>query len=175
MIRKYYDGEATSGGGREQPEECDSETGLTVGLIDSLLSIASVIVSRDLSPSLVWEAMKDLRSSDNMLRLMDVGELSSAKRYIEDQKRDISLLTEAIHLSQKKEPVLPRWVHATDRLPPIRKTVSIHDLEGGVYHKTGGWRHEDGFWIIFSRGTVRDVSKILWLEESLPADTSKPK
>lgn len=46
--------------------ECTSEEGITIGLIDSMLASANVLVSRDLGHPMVIEALEDLRSSRNI-------------------------------------------------------------------------------------------------------------
>ena len=50
--------------------DCRSETGITVGLVDSLISIARVLAVRDLSPLEVLEAIKDLRSDEDIAYLL---------------------------------------------------------------------------------------------------------
>lgn len=81
--------------------ECNSETGITIGLIDSLMTIAHVLVDRDRSSMEAHEAMKDLMACDDMKRLMDIGELSSAKEYIQKQKKDIDALLLVIELQKQ--------------------------------------------------------------------------
>ncbi len=46
--------------------ECTSEEGITVGLIDSILTAANALVGRDLTHSTVIDALEDLRSSLNV-------------------------------------------------------------------------------------------------------------
>ena len=79
--------------------ECNSEAGITVGLIDSLICISRVIVDRDLSSPEVQEAIKDLRATDAMKQVMNIGDLESAKQYIEDQRKSINVLTNALELA----------------------------------------------------------------------------
>lgn len=45
---------------------CRTELGITVGLIDSLITIARVLSRRDLSPVEVREALTDLRSDEDI-------------------------------------------------------------------------------------------------------------
>lgn len=83
--------------------ECNSEIGITVGLIDSIITIGNVLSDRDLSDPVgeyeISKALDDLRANDNMKMLMNIGELSSAKEYIEDQKKQIKALTSALELA----------------------------------------------------------------------------
>lgn len=74
--------------------DADSEAGITVSLIDAVISICNIISTRDLfdDDGVVQEAIKDLRSNDGVKRLMDIGELQDAKDYIKEQKRTIKLL-----------------------------------------------------------------------------------
>ncbi len=53
--------------------DCRSEEGITVGLIDSLISIARVLAHRDLTPNSVVEALKDLAQDEDMKTIMDAG------------------------------------------------------------------------------------------------------
>lgn len=46
--------------------DCRSNTGVTVGLIDSIAAIARVLVRRDLSAPEVIEALKDLASDEDL-------------------------------------------------------------------------------------------------------------
>ena len=47
--------------------DCRSEEGITIGLIDSLISIARVLSKRDLKASdQIKEALKDLRSDEDI-------------------------------------------------------------------------------------------------------------
>lgn len=50
--------------------DCRSEVGITVGLVDSLISIARVLVRRDLTDHDVLEAIKDLRSDEDIAHLL---------------------------------------------------------------------------------------------------------
>lgn len=82
--------------------ECNSEIGITVGLIDCLITIGNVLSDRDLSDPVgeceISKALDDLRANDNLKMLMNIGDLSSAKEYIEDQKKEIKALTSALEL-----------------------------------------------------------------------------
>lgn len=51
----------------ETVTDCRSEEGITVGLIDAIISIARVLAKRDLSQSIaVIEALVDLRCDDDL-------------------------------------------------------------------------------------------------------------
>lgn len=50
--------------------DCRSEVGITVGLVDSLISIARVLARRDLTDHDVLEAIKDLRSDEDVAYLL---------------------------------------------------------------------------------------------------------
>ena len=100
--------------GEEKVQECKSPDGLVVGLIDSLIAISNVLTTDDfLYRDGVWDALADLRASDNMKRLMNMGELEDAKAYIKEKQKEIDILSTAmLELSKrfKKEspsPTLP--------------------------------------------------------------------
>ena len=46
--------------------DCRSEEGITVGLIDAIISICRVLSERDLSPPAVREAIEDLRTDEDV-------------------------------------------------------------------------------------------------------------
>lgn len=50
--------------------DCRNEVGVTVGLIDSLISIARVLAQRDLTPAEAQEALADLRADEDMARVL---------------------------------------------------------------------------------------------------------
>jgi hypothetical protein len=52
--------------------DCRSETGVTVGLIDNIITICRVLKSRDMSPSEVQEALLDLGSDEDVAWLMEL-------------------------------------------------------------------------------------------------------
>ena len=53
--------------------DCRSETGVTVGLIDSLMSICHVLIERDLSPVEIREALSDLNSNEAVRQICEWG------------------------------------------------------------------------------------------------------
>lgn len=53
--------------------ECSSEDGITIGLIDSILTSAKVLRSRNLDNPEVGEALKELVSSTELSYLLDQG------------------------------------------------------------------------------------------------------
>ena len=50
--------------------DCRSEEGITVGLLDAMISIARVLAKRDLSDPATVEALKDLRADEDIARLL---------------------------------------------------------------------------------------------------------
>ena len=50
----------------ESTTDCRSEEGITVGLIDSLISISRILAKRDLNSPAVLEALKDLQSDSDV-------------------------------------------------------------------------------------------------------------
>lgn len=54
----------------ETSTDCRSETGITVGLVDSLISICRVLAARDLSAHEVQEALKDLRNDGDVVDII---------------------------------------------------------------------------------------------------------
>lgn len=51
--------------------DCRSEVGITVGLIDGMIAIARVLKQRDLSSPEVRQALKDLRSDEDIYSLLN--------------------------------------------------------------------------------------------------------
>lgn len=45
---------------------CRSEEGVTVGLIDAIISISRILANRNLSSKVVTEALKDLREDGDL-------------------------------------------------------------------------------------------------------------
>jgi len=79
--------------------ECKTETGITVGLLDAIITLANALEERDWSPIEVQEALKDIRANDNLHKIMDIGDLISAKNYIQDQRKTINILADSLHLA----------------------------------------------------------------------------
>lgn len=79
----------------EQEITIDSQSESTLALIDAIIAIANILDGRDFfdETGAIQEAIKDIRGNDTMKRLMDIGELQSAKDYIEEQRKMIRLLT----------------------------------------------------------------------------------
>ena len=50
---------------------CRSETGITVGLVDSMISISRVLAHRDFNPVEVTEALKDLRDDPDIRKVFE--------------------------------------------------------------------------------------------------------
>lgn len=57
----------------DQPRtiDCRSEAGVTIGLIDSMITSARVIAGRDLSDPDVIEALKDIQSDGDVLAIVN--------------------------------------------------------------------------------------------------------
>ena len=53
--------------------ECNSYDGVTIGLIDGIISICSILVNRDTSSTDVKEALKDLRSNIDVIQIINHG------------------------------------------------------------------------------------------------------
>ena len=49
--------------------DCRSEEGITVGLIDAVISVCRILRDRDFSSPAVSEALEDLRSDEDFLSL----------------------------------------------------------------------------------------------------------
>lgn len=50
--------------------DCRSEEGITVGLVDAMISIARVLARRDYGPESVQEALKDLREDEDVAHVL---------------------------------------------------------------------------------------------------------
>lgn len=53
----------------ETTTDCRSEEGITVGLVDAIISISRVLAKRDLSPHAVQEALKDLAADEDARKI----------------------------------------------------------------------------------------------------------
>jgi hypothetical protein len=54
----------------ETHTNCRAETGITVGLIDALISVSRVLAKRDLTAPEIAEALKDLRADDDVSTIL---------------------------------------------------------------------------------------------------------
>jgi hypothetical protein len=54
----------------DEPIECNSEIGITIGLIDSIMASANALHGRDWNHCDIIEAIKDLKSNTVLLELM---------------------------------------------------------------------------------------------------------
>ncbi len=54
--------------------DCRTPEGITVGLVDSLISIARVLAVRDLEPAAVVEALRDLRDDSDIRILLGIAQ-----------------------------------------------------------------------------------------------------
>jgi hypothetical protein len=54
----------------ESATDCRAENGITVGLIDALISIARVLVKRDFNDAAVQEALKDLATDEDVAEIL---------------------------------------------------------------------------------------------------------
>jgi len=50
--------------------DCRSETGITIGLIDALITINRLLIDRDLTDTDVKEALKDLKADEDFNDLL---------------------------------------------------------------------------------------------------------
>jgi DNA-binding CsgD family transcriptional regulator len=58
-------------GPQPEPLDCRSETGITVGLVDSLITMCRVLALRDLSAPEVREALKDLKQDEDLRKVLN--------------------------------------------------------------------------------------------------------
>jgi enoyl-CoA hydratase/carnithine racemase len=56
----------------ETHTDCRSETGITVGLIDAIITMVRLLAQRDLSAPEVQEALKDLRQDEDLAKVLRV-------------------------------------------------------------------------------------------------------
>lgn len=56
-----------------EPIDCRSEEGITVGLVDAIISIARILAKRDISPEAVKEALMDLAMDEDISKIMNDG------------------------------------------------------------------------------------------------------
>lgn len=52
------------------PHDCRSESGITIGLIDGMIAIARVLAKRDLSQPGIAEALQDLQADEDIAFLL---------------------------------------------------------------------------------------------------------
>jgi hypothetical protein len=53
--------------------DCRSEEGVTVGLVDAIITIARILTHRDLTPNAVIEALKDLANDKDIKTIIARG------------------------------------------------------------------------------------------------------
>lgn len=53
-----------------EPLDCRSEIGITVGIVDSLITMCRLLALRDLSAAEVQEALKDLRQDEDLRKVI---------------------------------------------------------------------------------------------------------
>ena len=70
LLAEYHDEMANGEKMANCNTDCRSAEGVTVGLIDGLITIARVLTLRDLSPAAVQEALIDLRSDEDLARVL---------------------------------------------------------------------------------------------------------
>lgn len=56
---------------KEQIIDCRSEKGITIGLIDSIISICRILKDRNLNHEEVKEALKDLKSDEDLKFILE--------------------------------------------------------------------------------------------------------
>lgn len=71
------------------PLDCKSDEGITVGLIDALMSLAAVLRGRDLTGPHSREALKDLSVDQDLTEL----QLMGANFALEDVNAELRLIT----------------------------------------------------------------------------------
>lgn len=50
--------------------DCRTDTGITVGLVDTIITVARILRKSDLAPTEVQEALRDLLQDDDFLYLL---------------------------------------------------------------------------------------------------------
>jgi hypothetical protein len=68
----------------DQPIDCRSEAGVTIGLIDAIISIARIVAKRDLKNPAVEEALRDLYDDDDLLALRVQARIIEARKAREE-------------------------------------------------------------------------------------------
>lgn len=64
----------------EEPIDCRSPQGITVGLVDAIISIARILAKRDLTSPAVQEALLDLYDDEDMLKLRMQAQLIAERK-----------------------------------------------------------------------------------------------
>lgn len=64
--------------------DCRSPEGITVGLIDALISISRILANRDLTPPGVQEALKDLAEDEDIAKVLYVANLTTMRKDINE-------------------------------------------------------------------------------------------
>lgn len=65
-----YSSPSTASNGGVSVTDCRDDVGVTVGLIDAIISIARIAARRDLSPQPVQESLADIASDEDVRRLV---------------------------------------------------------------------------------------------------------
>ncbi|TCU34122.1 hypothetical protein [Rhizobium azibense] len=60
-----------------EPIDCRSDIGITMGMIDGIIASARVLSQRDLSHQAIQEALKDIRSDEDVLALLAISPAAS--------------------------------------------------------------------------------------------------
>lgn len=66
------------------PMDCRSEAGVTIGLIDAIISIARIVAKRDFKDPEVQEALMDLYDDDDLLALRVQARIIEARKAREE-------------------------------------------------------------------------------------------
>lgn len=59
-----------------EPISCRSEEGITIGLIDAVISICRILANRDFSSVQVQEALKDLVEDEDLEKVLNKARLA---------------------------------------------------------------------------------------------------
>lgn len=113
--------------------DCRSESGITVGLIDTIITAARVLRDRDMSSEEVTEALKDLASDEDVARIIQQAQLKPVIEIwtFEDVSKDIQDLSP--HGGDEDYVVIVR-----DEDNPV-----VWRLEGGSFMGDDHWtKHE---------------------------------
>jgi hypothetical protein len=68
--------------------DCRSPEGVTIGLIDALISVARVLKGRDFTSPEVQEALKDLAQDEDLLSILYAANFYSSKAEIDTWLED---------------------------------------------------------------------------------------
>ena len=120
---------APSHGGGVAHTDCRSEDGITVGLIDSIITSCRVLSSRDLTCEAAVEALRDLRSDSDVSLIKPSQGGESVAWHTEDHLTDKSATTYDPEIAKrwraKGWPVTPLYTHPADQVADDLTMVKV--------------------------------------------------